>query len=166
MTLEFAAWANPFAEMKIWRREGARWERESKAIFDILRELPNRHANEDLGLYTVLWDVGVCVCVCIYTHTSLYCKVEVGTRDSYLEDALHVNSIYEIIKGRAIKWAETACSKALRQKGVRHSTFRELGNGSCDWSREPEGGFRIRLQGSMERFQVFILRDLKVIKMF
>ena len=51
--------------MKIWRREGPRWERESKAIFDILRELPNRHANEDLGLYTVLWGVCVCVCMCV-----------------------------------------------------------------------------------------------------
>ena len=77
---------------------------------------------------------------------------------------LRLNEI--IKKGRAIKRAETACANALRQKRVRHSTFKELGNGSCDWSREQEGGFGMKLQGSMERFQVFILRALKVIKMF
>ena len=86
---------------------------------------------------------------------------------SYTSTAYKNLRLNEIIKkGRAIKRAETACANALRQKRVRQSTFKELGNGSCDWSREPESGFGMRLQGSMERFQVFILKGLKVIKMF
>lgn len=62
--------------MKLWRREGSGWERESKVTFDILSELP-------IDIQVKMWIYAQFLGI----YTTLHCRVEAGARESDLDVA-------------------------------------------------------------------------------